>query len=54
MTEHDNIENHVEDPEEDSTAVTRKSKRQNITKSFGDDYIIYLMDDTLRTIEEVY
>jgi hypothetical protein len=24
------------------------------TKSFGDDYIVYLMDDTTTTIEEEY
>ena len=24
------------------------------SKSFGDDFIVYLMDDTLRTIEEIY
>jgi hypothetical protein len=33
---------------------TRKSKRLSIVKSFGDDYIMYLVDDTPRTIEEAY
>jgi hypothetical protein len=30
----------------------RKSKRQMTAKSFGDDFTIYLMDDTSRTISE--
>ena len=34
--------------------VTRKSKRKKTAKSFGDDYIVYLVDDTLRTTEEAY
>ena len=34
----------VENPEEDKRTV----------KSFGDDFIVYLMDDTPRTIEESY
>jgi hypothetical protein len=33
---------HVHNPEEDDIIVTRKSKRQRTTKSFGDDYIITL------------
>jgi hypothetical protein len=41
----------IEDPltqnlEEDDIVVTRKSKRQRVAKSFGDDYILYLVDDT--------
>nr|CAE01619.3 OSJNBa0042L16.8 [Oryza sativa Japonica Group] len=43
-----------ENPEEDNIVDTRKSKRQRVTKSFGDDYIVYLVDDTPRTIEEAY
>jgi Reverse transcriptase (RNA-dependent DNA polymerase). len=34
--------------------ATRKSKRQSTAKSFGDDYIVYLVDDTPRTIKEAY
>ena len=34
--------------------VTRKSKRPRTIKSFGEDYIIYLVDNTLKTIEEAY
>ena len=44
----------MQNPEEDDTIVTRKSKRQRTAKSFGDDYIMYLMDDTPTTIEEAY
>nr|CAH66607.1 H0211A12.10 [Oryza sativa] len=43
-----------ENPKEDNIVDTRKSKRQRVAKSFGDDYIVYLVDDTPRTIEEVY
>jgi hypothetical protein len=45
---HENI------PEDDNGIVTRKSKRRRVAKSFGDDYIIYLVDDTPKTIEEAY
>jgi hypothetical protein len=44
----------MHNPEEDDIVVTRKSKRQQIAKYFGDDYIIYLVDDIQRTIEEAY
>ena len=44
----------MQNPEKDDTIVTRKSKRQMTTKSFGDDYIVYLVDDTPTTIEEAY
>ena len=44
----------MQNPEEDNTIVTRKSKRKRTAKSFGDDYIVYLMDDTPTTIEEAY
>ena len=47
-------EPHVHNPEEDDSIATRKDKRQRITKSFGDGYIVYLVDDTPRTIEEAY
>jgi hypothetical protein len=33
--------------------ISKRSKRQR-TKSFGDDFIVYLVDDTPRTIEEAY
>jgi len=44
----------VENLEEDNNIVTQKTKRQRTAKSFGDYYIIYLMDDTPKTIEEAY
>jgi hypothetical protein len=47
-------EPHTQNPEEDDIIVTRKRKRQRIVKSFGDDYIVYLVDDTPTTIEQAY
>jgi hypothetical protein len=47
-------EPHEHNREEDDNVVTRKSKRQMTAKSFGDDCIVYLMDDTPRTIEETF
>ena len=44
----------VENPEADNNDTPRKSKRQRTVKSFGDDFIVYLIDDTPRTIEEAY
>jgi type II secretory pathway component GspD/PulD (secretin) len=34
--------------------ISKKSKRQRTAKSFDNDFIVYLVDDTLRTIEEAY
>jgi hypothetical protein len=47
-------ESHENIPEKDNGIVTRKSKRRRVAKSFGDDYIIYLVDDTPKTVEEAY
>jgi len=47
--EHADVETHVENHEEDNNIVTRKSKRQRTAKPFGEDYIIYHVDDTLKT-----
>jgi hypothetical protein len=47
-------ESHVQNPIEDDNVATRKSKRPRTAKSFGDDYIVYLVDDTPSTIEEAY
>ena len=47
-------EPHVHYPEEDDYIVTRKRKRQRKVKSFGDDYIVYLVDDTPTTIKEAF
>jgi hypothetical protein len=44
----------IEHPEEDNDEAIRRSKRQRTEKSFGDDFIIYLVDDTLKTIAEAY
>ena len=44
----------MENPEEDNNEAPRKSKRQRTSKSFGDDFIVYFVDDTPRTIEETY
>ena len=41
---------HVHIPEEDDTIVTRKSKRQRVAKSFGNDFIVYLVEDTPSSI----
>jgi hypothetical protein len=43
----------VQNPEE-KDVVTRMSNRKRTAKPFGDDYIVYLVDDTPRIIEEVY
>jgi hypothetical protein len=60
--EHDNLildeqieETHVQNPpEENDSVVTQKSKRQRVAKSFGDDYIVYLVDNTPTTTEEAF
>jgi hypothetical protein len=44
----------VENPEEDNLEVNQKSKRKRTLKSYGDDFTIYLVDDTPRTIYETY
>ena len=51
---HADVETHQEIAEEDNNVVTRKSRRRRTTKSFGEDYIIYFVDDTPKTIEEAY
>jgi hypothetical protein len=47
-------ESHIHNPVEDDNVSTQKSKRPMIAKPFGDDYIVYLVDDTPSTIEEAY
>ena len=51
---HADVETHEEIYEDDSNVVTRKSKRRRVAKSFSEDYIIYLVDDTPTTIAEAY
>ena len=52
--ENADVETHVKNHEDDNNIVTQKSKRHMTVKSFGEDYIIYLVDDTPKTIEEAY
>ena len=40
--------------EKDDIEAPRRSKRQRIAKSFGDDFIVYLVDDTPTNIAEAY
>jgi hypothetical protein len=47
-------ESHIHNPVKDDYVSIRKSKRTRTAKSFGDDYIVYLMDDTPSAIEHAY
>ena len=38
--------------EKDDSEAPRRSKRQRVSKSFGDDFTVYLVDDTPTTIAE--
>ena len=38
--------------EKDDNEAPRRSKRQRVIKSFGDDFTVYLVDDTPTTIAE--
>jgi hypothetical protein len=40
--------------EKNNNTITRKSKRHRVVKSFGKDFIIYLVDDTPTIIAEAY
>jgi hypothetical protein len=40
--------------EEDDNDAPKRSKRQRVEKSFGDDFIVYLVDDTPTTIAEAF
>jgi len=40
--------------EKDDNEVPTRNKRQRIAKSFGDDFIVYLVDDTPTSIAEAY
>jgi len=40
--------------EKDDIEAPRRSKRQRVAKSFGDDFTVYLVDDTPTTIAEAY
>ena len=54
LVTHVDIETHVENPEEDDNEAPRRSKRQKAAKSFGDEFIVYLVDDTPKTIDDAY
>jgi hypothetical protein len=45
---------HVENPMEDNSETPKRSKRHRTAKSFGDAFIIYLVDDTPSSISEAY
>jgi hypothetical protein len=40
--------------EENDNEVPTRNKRRRIAKSFGDDFIVYLVDDTPTSITEAY
>nr|ABF98658.1 retrotransposon protein, putative, Ty1-copia subclass [Oryza sativa Japonica Group] len=50
QTEH----THEHVTKEDVSEAPRRSKRQRTTKSFGDDFTVYLVDDTPKSISEAY
>ncbi|KAK1603864.1 hypothetical protein QYE76_027537 [Lolium multiflorum] len=45
---------HFDNPVEDDNEAPRRSKRQRTAKSFGHDFIVYLVDDTPTSISEAY
>src|SRR3954467_4025498 len=46
---------HVEEVlEKDDNEAPKRSKRQRVGKSFGDDFIVYLVDNTPTTIAEAF
>jgi hypothetical protein len=49
---HENMFENIHE-KDDNEAPTR-SKRQRTAKSFGDDFIVYLVDDTPKSIAEAY
>jgi predicted component of type VI protein secretion system len=38
----------------DDSETSKMTKRQRTTKSIGDEFVVYLVDDTPRTNEEAY
>jgi hypothetical protein len=47
-------QSHEDATEKDDNEPPMRSKRQRIAKSFGDDFIVYLVDDTPNSIAEAY
>ena len=45
---------HDNNNEDNSEAAPQRSKRQRIAKFFGDDFTVYLVDDTPTSISEAY
>ena len=45
---------HFENSVEENNEVPTRSKRQMIAKSFGDDFLVYLIDHTPSSISEAY
>src|SRR3990170_4321489 len=43
-----------ENPEEDDEETLGRGKRQRTAKTFGDDFLVYLVDDTPTSISEAY
>jgi uncharacterized membrane protein YgcG len=48
------VESFEQTLENDDNEVLVRNKRQTIAKSFGDDFIVYLVDDTPTSIIEAY
>jgi hypothetical protein len=48
------VESFEQPLEKDDNEVSVRNKRQRIAKSFGDDFIVYLVDDTPTSIIEAY
>ena len=45
---------HDESPEEDDEEILARGNRQRTAKTFGDDFFVYLVDDTPTSISEAY
>jgi hypothetical protein len=45
---------HSDNPMEDNNEAPTRSKRQRTANSFGDDFIVYLVEDTPTSISEAY
>uniref|UniRef100_A0A453R8Z6 Uncharacterized protein n=1 Tax=Aegilops tauschii subsp. strangulata TaxID=200361 RepID=A0A453R8Z6_AEGTS len=54
ITEPTILMEHFKNLVKENNEVPTRSKRQRTTKSFGDDFIVYLIDDTPSTISEAY
>jgi hypothetical protein len=48
------IENPLEDKDDDSELAPKRSKRARIANSFGEDFTVYIVDDTPTSIVEAY